>query len=369
MIRKAQLVALLTAVLGTWAGWATPACPAQGLPASPVPTYPTPDAGLPAAPPPATEALPPPVLTPPTTLTPPPTMTPPLAPYPVQTGPIAVTQPLPPPPPPGTQPPGWFADVELSILAPRLTSSVTGNVNVSGLFTDTVQLPNANLDWTVAPRFILGYRMCDGNGEISVAYQSVATSGTATLPGFDIDGSTGMLKTRLDMNVVDIDYGSPEYRFFSSWTTKWSAGVRIADVFFDSHAVGYYLDQRSSNEYAGAGPHLGLSLWRTFGSSDLSFYGHVDGSVLFGDIRQEFDESITFPDGTVIGGTTITHHDRTVPVVNGEVGLSWAPRYSRHAFRLTGGYQFNEWWDVGQSNGNQANVMLQGIFLRGQWSF
>jgi hypothetical protein len=55
--------------------------------------------------------------------------------------------------------------------------------------------------------------------------------------------------------------------------------------------------------------------------------------------------------------------------LNAEIGLTWAPRFSRHDFHLSAGYQFEQWWYVGQDNGNSADVQLQGLFVRGEWSF
>jgi len=360
MLRKAR-VAILVAALGSWAGLSP--CSGQNLPPGPVPA----DAG-PTNPP--VGASPAPALTPP----PPPTYglppdfmaAPPPPAFEDRNGPLLRNDPL--LDRSGSAPPGWFAAIDLDILIPHVNSTLAGSVNVGGLYTDAVQLPQAGLDWTVSPKLVLGYRLDQGLGEISIAFRSVSTSGTDFLPNFDLDGSDGTLKTRLDMNIVDIDYGSEEYSLGPNWGLKWTAGVRIADVFFDSHAYGYYLDEQTSNEFVGAGPRLGLSVTRNIGSPEFAVYAHVDGSALVGDIKQTFQESVALTSG-VYGGTNTAHQDQFVPVLNAELGLCWAPRFSHHALRFSGGYQFEQWWYVGQENGNHADVLLQGVFLRGEWSF
>ncbi len=363
MVRKVR-GAMIAMALGTWAGWVAPRCLAQDLPAAPVPVNPSPAPSGPTSPAPASTLPPPPATYIPP---PPPTTTPPLAPLEDRNGPVLRGDPL--LDRPGSRPPGWFADLDMTILVPHISNSIAGNVNVGGLFTDTVQLPVASLDWTVAPHFVLGYRLEQGEGALSIGYRGLSTTGEATLGGFDLDGGPGFLKSRLDMNVVDLDYSSQEYSLGSCWLMDWSIGLRIGDVFFDSHAVGNFIEQRTSNEYVGAGPRIGLSLWRTLGTPELSAYAHVDGSALLGNVKQTYQEAVVLPDGSVVGGSNTAGQDQAVPVLNAEIGLCWAPRFSRHSFRFTGGYQYEQWWYVGQDNGNHADILLQGVFLRGEWSF
>ena len=53
----------------------------------------------------------------------------------------------------------WFTDVEVDFLKPHFVGFLNGPVNFGGGFTDTVELPNAPLDWTVSPHLEIGYRL------------------------------------------------------------------------------------------------------------------------------------------------------------------------------------------------------------------
>src|SRR5439155_9662387 len=128
---------------------------------------------------------------------------------------------------------------------------------------DLIQLPTAELDWAGSPRFELGYRLAECFGAFSVAYRFFSTEGEAALPNFDLDG--GLLRSRLDVNVVDLDYSSRELSLGPNWDMQWRVGVRFGDVFFDSHAESLFFEQRASNNFFGAGPHVGLHLGRPLG--------------------------------------------------------------------------------------------------------
>ncbi len=47
---------------------------------------------------------------------------------------------------------------------------------------DVVIVPMAKLDWTVSPRFELGYRLPSGFGEVDVAYRFLLADGTGSTP-------------------------------------------------------------------------------------------------------------------------------------------------------------------------------------------
>src|SRR5438876_534657 len=74
----------------------------------------------------------------------------------------------------------------------------------------------------------------------------------------------GFLKGRLSLNVVAFDYASPAIALGTRWDLTWRVGVRLADVYFDSHVFGEFVDQRTSSHFVGAGPHAGIDLWYHF---------------------------------------------------------------------------------------------------------
>src|SRR5437867_3751110 len=204
----------LSAVLfGTWA-FVAPGL-AQQLPPAPVPvpvqatvtTLPHPE--MPPAPPP------PPTLPPP----------PPYGPYRGGNGLILAGDPL--LDDPNSPPLGFFATFEGQVLFPHIKNRLTAPVAVDGLFTDIVHLPTAELDSTGSPRIELGYRFPRGFGEFVAAYRNVNTEGFGRIIAFD-PVSDGLLHSRLDVNTVDLDYGSRQFAFAPCWDMQWHVGARLA---------------------------------------------------------------------------------------------------------------------------------------------
>jgi hypothetical protein len=232
-----------------------------------------------------------------------------------------------------------------------------------------VQLPTAQLDWTASPRFELGYRFPDGWGALLVSYRFLSTEGRATLVGFDLDGSDVPLHSDLDINVVDIDYASREYSLPLHWFAQWRAGARIATVYFNSEAPGYYIEERTSNNFVGGGPHVGLDFWHTFDSTQLSFFGRIDAAGVIGSVHQNFEESYMTQDGSFTGGSTDVNHTQAVPMLTVQAGLTWTSHWRSHWGRYSFGYMFEQWWDVGNASGSSADVTSQGVFFRAEYSF
>jgi hypothetical protein len=307
------------------------------------------------------------------------------APGPVWSGPA----PLPPPPPfnpyqdyngpllrgdplldrPGAPPPGWFLGFDFDLLGPHVKNRLQAPVTITGFLPDTVHVPNAELDWTLSPRFELGYRFPEGCGEILLSYRFLVTDGSETLAGLDLDGGDVLLRSRLNLNVVDLDYGSREYSLLPHWDMKWRAGVRFATVFFDSGIFGQFLEQKTSNNFYGAGPHIGLDLWRSFAVPGLALFARVDGAAVIGQLHQSFEEIFVNQDGSLIGGATLVHHTQASPVLTAQFGLGWTPLWRGPWSRYAIGYEFERWWYLGQAGDSRAELTTQGIFIRAEYKF
>jgi len=241
-----------------------------------------------------------------------------------------------------------------------------GPVRIGG-FQDTVQLPAGPLDWTVSPRVELGYRFPQAFGEILVSYRSVVSEGDATLLGFDIAGDS-RLRTRLNLNALDLDYGQHECPLGPNWDMHWRIGARLAAVYYDERAVGPIARARTSNDVLGAGPHAGLELGRHVAATGLKVYGRVEGAALWGEQTQEFRESFTLP-GLSVSGANRQSKTVGVPVLDVQAGVSWAP-WQDHPVRLAAGYEVGAWWYLGDNDfGARGQLNLQGFFLRGEWGY
>jgi hypothetical protein len=270
---------------------------------------------------------------------------------------------------PVSAPPGWFVGIDLSVLGPHIKNRLQAPVTVNGFEPNTVHLPTAELDWVGSPRFELGYRFPEGVGELLVSYRFLATEGSDTLSAFDLDGSEGFLKSRLNLDVVDIDYASCECSLYAHWTMKWRVGVRIADVFFSSRADGLFIEQRTSNNFVGAGPHVGLDLWRSLSIPGLALFGRIEGAGVIGEIHQSFEEKFFLDDGRLVGGATTAHDTQFLPVLTFRTGLSWTPCRNFHWSRFAFGYELEQWWNLGEAGGSHAELTTQGIFFSGEFTF
>ena len=342
---------------------------AQELPSSPVPVVPpspagetqqrllgqvqTPPNGVPLGP---TPVLPPPVIIPPMH-----------APYQDENGPLLIGDPL--IDRPHSPPPGWFSALELDLLAAHVKNRLQGTLQVDGFDPNLVHLPTAQLEWTGSPRIDLGYRLDEGWGEFLVSYRLLVTNGSATLPGFDLDGSDGVLKSRLSMNVFDFDYASREYSLDPHWDMKWRVGARLATIFFDSRAEAFFLEQKTSNHFIGAGPHAGLDLWRSFNCPGLGLFARVDGAMVVGTVSQGFEETVSDDAGNLTGTAVHVSSTQGIPVLDLQLGLGWVSCWHHHWSRLAIGYEFERWWNIGNAGESHAEVTDQGVFFRAEFGF
>jgi hypothetical protein len=269
---------------------------------------------------------------------------------------------------PAWAPPGWFGAVDLDIVGPHVKNRVKGDVPVGG-GTTTVQLPGPPLDWTVSPRFDLGYRLSQSTGEILASYQFLTTSGSSTLAGFDAAGNPGALHSRLDLQVFDLDYASRE----PSWAVgtcsldwKWKVGLRLAGAYFDSRATSPLLEQHTTNDYFGLGPHAGLDLRYCLAETGLALFGRVETALTVGDVHQTYAEA--FPGGAP-GGAAGARHTQPAPFLGLEAGVTWSP-IGNDQVKVTTGYTFQNWWSVGEIDpGSRGDVTVQGVFTRLEWRY
>lgn len=263
--------------------------------------------------------------------------------------------------------PGFFASLELAVVQPQIHSSLAAPVLVNGL-PRNVSVPFTNQDWTGSPRLELGYRFPEGAGSLVAAYRSVVSQGTANLYGFDPKGPA-FLRSRLNMNIVDVGYASPEMPFAPLWNFRWDLGARIGTVYYDSRAQGMVLNERVANNFVGAGPHVGLNVRRYFEAAPgFSLYGRLDGAVVVGNSTQSYERIRQTHFGTVSGASRFSDSN-SVPVLGAQVGLSYAPPNDPHWFRFSLGYLFEEWFGVGNAGQSHGDVLFQGFFFRGEFNY
>lgn len=265
---------------------------------------------------------------------------------------------------PDLPPPGWFGAAEVDILGPSLRNRLVNEVNVGGIFTDTVHLPSAPLNWVAAPRFELGYRFSQGAGALMASYYGVNTRGNSTIADFDPLGAAA-LHSRLETNVVDLDYGNYEYAISGRWLVFWKIGGRLSQAFFDSRATGALTQQHTSNFYLGAGPHAGLDLRRNLDVPGLQLFGRIEAGGNIGRLTQNFEETFAAAGVPAIGGATKVSIIQWMPNMRVMAGVAWMPRLNG-CLTFSGGYLFDGWWSLGEAKGSSATLTLNGVFLRAE---
>jgi hypothetical protein len=298
---------------------------------------------------------------------------------PVPPGPPPGPPPVPPAPSTGLADPGpngwaiygppsaaplFFVGVELDFLKPVFKNHLQGTVTLPDGSTDTLNVPSVPLGWTVSPSFEFGYRLPDSCGEFLLRYRFLATDGTGTA-ATDV-GDVGV-KSRLNINVIDLDYNTARYQPWPRWDWRWTLGARIATAFYDTSIGNDTFGQSASNYFYGAGPHAALELERKLSFLPaFGFFVKGDASVLVGQVKQRFSESFVDAAGDAVSTTTWQRKTQSVEVLNIQAGASYTPT---DYLRFTLGYEYEHWFSLGREGDSRGELTTNGVFLRGQFDF
>ena len=274
--------------------------------------------------------------------------------------------------------PGWYFNLEASIVGPHVMNRLYQGVNLSDGGSDYLHLPSADFGGTVAPRFEFGYRFGENLGALLVSYRFLTAEGTINY----YDGSTGLptgsLDSRLDMQTIDFDYATRDWQIGKSWELRGRAGARIGYAYFDSRDNEvYFLNDptqpllfdsiKTSNRFFGAGPHAMLELEHRFRSPALSAFARLEGSLLIGQVEQEFQETLVQGSASATGSVS-PRATQAVPVLQTEFGFRWRPTWHDN-WDFAVGYTYEQWWSLGSAAGSKAEIWSQGCFLRGEVMF
>jgi hypothetical protein len=270
---------------------------------------------------------------------------------------------------------GWFAGVELTATASEVHTEVTSD-NLrpgdpfTGILAHTIRLPVAELNWTAMPRIFVGYRSENGLGEYIASYRYMQSQGNGSLPNFDVAG-TGQLSSRLQVHVLDLDYAFTDRLDGLPWIfpkiVRRSMGMRTTSAIFDSTANGgQILEENAGSVFIGAGPRVNFEgTWTTWNPA-VAFFAGTDVSGILGFNYQRFGEQVQTAGGVQRASGRTDGTLSGIPILNVRAGLSWIPEWNNRAFRLSAGYQWEQWWittDTFQTN----EINLQGPFVRGEY--
>jgi hypothetical protein len=299
---------------------------------------------------------------------------------------------------PGAAPPGLFVNVESSVVWPHFSNHLRGgfapNFSVgtppSGglpITGDIVRFPGNPLDVTASPRFEFGYRFPDGFGELRLAYRFMDTKGSDTVLVAPIEANDNLglasQTGRLDVNIIDLDFGTREYSLGLDCTMRTAVGLRYATAFVDSQVVfrnpvtvtgspfgtGPFtrLSQTEvvGNRYFGA--HGVLEVGRKLWVPGLTLFGRLEGAGMYGRVHQTFKE--TFVEAPGFTQQRVTNGVGT-PMLAVQAGLIYdVPQWNHARFFI--GYQFEQWWQFGRGDNDLSFGALydQGLFLRAEFNF
>jgi hypothetical protein len=270
-------------------------------------------------------------------------------------------------------PAGFYGLLEISVLFPELRGFLSGPVTIAGI-NDVVAISSASLDATGSPRVEIGYRLPDGIGAVALGYRSIVSRGTDTIDGFDFLGP-GFLTSRLNVNVVDLDYASPAFNFAPYWDFAFRVGLRGAAFYFDDTITGQFIQQHASSNFLGGGPHATLEVGRALDLiPGLALTSKLDGAVLIGETSQSFEETahtdvLGAPPGSMVGGASRLHGTQVVPTLTFTIGLSYSPPGMEKWLRFGFGYQYEYWWDIGTRGDSRGDFEGNGLYFRGEFNF
>jgi hypothetical protein len=294
---------------------------------------------------------------------------------------------------PEAAPQGVIFNVESSVVWVHLRNKLVGGTapveNAVGLppsagmpiTGDIISFPGNRLNATVTPRFELGYRFPDGFGELRLSYRFLDSSGSDTVTVGDLGPAAQ--RGRLDVNLIDLDFGTREFSLGPDWEMRTAVGLRYATAFFDSQVTFLRpvtvqeapfgtapFTRLSQSEAVGnryIGVHGVLEVGRKLWVPDLTLFGRIEGAGLYGRVHQTFKETFVEPPGFT--QTRVTNGVGT-PMLATQVGLSYdVPRWNHCRFMI--GYQFEMWWQFGRGNNDLSFGTLddQGVFLRAEFTF
>ncbi len=265
-------------------------------------------------------------------------------------------------------PVGWYAAVEVTAANPRVSNRQQSDNLLSGSFASPVSVPSSPLGWTAMPMLTVGYRRAEGVGDLSVSYRYLYSQGNSSIPS--IGGGSGTGSSRLQMNVVDLDYSLADLFPNDLWLVprqiRLTGGVRVAGIDNKSSASGgTILGQSASNTFVGAGPRVAIESMYPISSSHWAVFSRLDAAGVIGVDRQTFSQST----GGVSASATSSPSTIGVPVVGVRTGVNWLPEWGSGNVKMSAGYQWERWFDLGTSTSSFNELTIQGPFLRGEVAF
>jgi hypothetical protein len=271
--------------------------------------------------------------------------------------------------------------LEAAILFPIVFQDLNNSVNVPGVGAFAARLPSVPLG--IASPLIANIQFdLPRWGELNLRYRLLAAEGDGAVLGFDPSGTAAAIRSRLDMNVVDLTFARAGYGPLSNmlwfinddpqkplWGLTWDVGARFATVFYDTTALGATRGRHVSNFFIGGGPIVGMELHRLIGERGMKLFARADFGVNMGSSEQQFSQIDLTVAGAPLGfGYAAQDSFRAVPTLAVLAGIGGPSTVTRRGSWQVG-YQFEEWFNFGNGNGSTADLVTHGVVLRWQYKY
>jgi hypothetical protein len=176
------------------------------------------------------------------------------------------------------------------------------------------------------------------------------------------------LHSRLNLQTFSIDYTRNDCRLGPETLFSWEVGAELQVVFFDTQELGTEMFAHARNYFFGAGPHAGFSLTEALGEG-LSCFARVNAALVVGyNTVQDFDVVLRSPARGVLSGSASQQETKISPTFSIQAGLEWCPSWLPGC-HCRGGYQFEQWYNLGRVGGSSGDLYTHGLFLGCELSF
>lgn len=257
---------------------------------------------------------------------------------------------------PGCAPTAWLVNLDLTFLKPHVKNQLAVNPGIPTFF-DYDDLASSSLDWTVAPRIEVGYRLPEGQGAFLLGYRYLGSEGDTTSGGVAV-------RSRLNTSTFDFLYQTERIRPYGNWFFHARIGARILSAFYDTQNVDGALTQSASNNFFGGGIVGAFDLEYAFDSiPGLALYGNAEGAVVLGEVEQNFHGYLGgFSEHATQRGT------QAAQMMTFQAGVSYVPA-SLPNLRLRAGYQYEQWFNLGKLQNSNLELSGHGLFLRAEFVY
>lgn len=211
---------------------------------------------------------------------------------------------------------GLFGEIEVTFLRPH----ISGAPSTFGLGPTVHRTINSEL--TTGVRYMLGYKGDSGFG-MRGRYWSQNDSYMYVPPfapaGLGIEAKVADLELTLDQRLRNFD-------------VQMFGGVRYSKLEYSNPTAS--LLGIGLLTFEGVGPTLGAGVRRTIGTTGISLFGNVRGSMLVGDIRN--GAVLTFMPRTTI-------EEELVTIAENQLGIAWTHDLGDMLLEVRGAWETQYW--------------------------